>query len=213
MGRGTDDGALVGEGLLAGGLGWPAEFTMDFVLVGVGDEGIEETVGGGEFAEAFCGEEGAEAFLPVVVAAFDFAFGLRGWGVAELDAVEAEGCAELGEGIGVVSVKEGVVVHIDGQRPAVSLEDAGEEVEVGEEGFQVQYAPSKIGNAVDAWFGDGFFADSRDVFLHGLTGAKPPDGTLGFASFCLSAVDGGLRFRSNKPSRSVEMPNFTANCG
>ena len=78
-GWGVNGLALVGEGLLAGGLGWPAEFTMDFVLVGVGDEGIEETVGGGEFAEAFCGEEGAEAFLPVVVAAFDFAFGLRGW--------------------------------------------------------------------------------------------------------------------------------------
>lgn len=135
LGRGTDDGAFVGEGLLVGGLGCQTEFTMDFVLVGVVDEGIEETVGGGEFDEAFCGEERDEAFLPVVVAAFDFAFGLRSWGVAELDAVEAECRAELGEGIGVVSVEEGVVVHIDGQRQAVSLEDAGEEVEVGEEGF------------------------------------------------------------------------------
>ena len=41
------------------------------------------------------------------------------------------------------------------------------------EDFQVQYAPNKIGNAANAWTGDGFFADSRDVFLHGLTGATP----------------------------------------
>lgn len=40
------------------------------------------------------------------------------------------------------------------------------------EDFQVQYAPNKIGNAADAGLGDGFFADSREVFLHGLTGAK-----------------------------------------
>jgi hypothetical protein len=41
------------------------------------------------------------------------------------------------------------------------------------EDFHVQYAPNKIGNVAVAWTGDGFFADSRDVFLHGLTGAKP----------------------------------------
>jgi hypothetical protein len=61
---------------------------------------------------------------------------LRGWGVEESDAVEAECRAELGEGVGVVSVEEGVGVHIDGQGQAVGLEDAGEEVEVGEEGFR-----------------------------------------------------------------------------
>lgn len=135
LGGGTDDGAFGGEALLVGGLGCPAEFTMDFVLVGVGGEWGEELVGRSEFNDVFCGEEGDEAFLPVVVTAFDFAFGLRGWGVAELDAVEAEGRAELGEGLWVVSVEEGVVVHIEGQRQAVGLEDAGEEFEVGEEGF------------------------------------------------------------------------------
>ena len=41
------------------------------------------------------------------------------------------------------------------------------------EDFQVRYAPDKVGNAADAQPGDGFFADARDVFLHGLTGAKP----------------------------------------
>jgi hypothetical protein len=73
--------------------------------------------------------------LPVVVAAFDFAFGLGRWGVAKLDAVKVEGRPELGESVGVVGVEEGVVVHIQGQGQAVGLEDAGKEVEVGQEGF------------------------------------------------------------------------------
>ena len=46
-----------------------------------------------------------------------------------------KGRAELGEGVGVVGVEEGVVVHIQGQGQAVGLEDAGKEVEVGQEGF------------------------------------------------------------------------------
>jgi len=92
-------------------------------------------VGRGEFNDGFCGEQGDEAFLPVVVAAFDFAFGLGRGGVAELNPVKVEGLAELGEGIGIVGVKEGVVVHIKGQRETVGLADAREEVEVGEEGF------------------------------------------------------------------------------
>jgi hypothetical protein len=58
LGSGTDDGAFVDEGWLVGSLGCHAEFTMAFVLVRVGAEGIEEPVGGGEFYEAFCGEEG-----------------------------------------------------------------------------------------------------------------------------------------------------------
>ena len=92
-------------------------------------------VGRGEFNDAFCGEQGDEAFLPVVVAAFDFAFGLGRGGIEELDAVEVEGLAELGEGVGIVGVKERVVVDIKGQRETVGLEDTREEVEVGEEGF------------------------------------------------------------------------------
>jgi len=39
--RGTDHGALVGQGLLAGGPGSPAQFAVKFVLVGVGDELVE----------------------------------------------------------------------------------------------------------------------------------------------------------------------------
>lgn len=54
----------------------------------------------------------------------------------EFDAVEVKSLAKLGQGVGVVGVKEGVVVHVESQWEAVSLEDAGEEIEVGEEGFR-----------------------------------------------------------------------------
>ena len=39
-----DDGAIFGEGLLVGGVGCDAEFAMDFVLVGVGYELVEQMV-------------------------------------------------------------------------------------------------------------------------------------------------------------------------
>ena len=135
VGGGAEDGAFFGEGLLVGGVGCLAEFAVDFVLVGVGHELVEQVVGPDQFHDAVGGQEGDEAFLPVVVAAFDFAFGLGRGGVAQVDAVEVEGGAELGEGVGVVGVEEGVVVHIEGQGQAVGLEDAGEEVEVGQQGF------------------------------------------------------------------------------
>jgi len=132
---GAEDGALFGEGLLLGLERGLAEFAVDFMLVGVGHELIEQVIGADQFDDVVGGEEGDEAFLPVVVAAFDFAFGLRRWGIEQVDAVEVEGLAELGEGVGVVGVEEGVVVHVEGQGQAVGLEDAGEEVEVGQEGF------------------------------------------------------------------------------
>jgi len=114
-GYGPEDGSFFGESLLLSGLGCLAEFAVDFVLVGMGHELVEEVVGPDQFYDAVGGQERDEAFLPVVVAAFDFALGLGRWGIAQVDAVEVKGLAELGEGVGVVGVEEGVVVHIKGQ--------------------------------------------------------------------------------------------------
>ena len=82
------NGVFLGERLMACRLRGGAEFTMDFVLVGVNEELVEQTVGSFEFADLVGGEERREAFLPVVVAALDFAFGLGRGRVAEGDAVE-----------------------------------------------------------------------------------------------------------------------------
>jgi len=127
--------AFFGQGLLAGGVWGGAQFAVDFVLVDVREELVEEAVGADDLKDVVGGQEGRQAFLPVVVTAFDFAFGLGGGGIKEGDAVEVEGGPELGEGIGIVGVEEGVVVHIEGQRQAVGLKDPWQEVEVGQEGF------------------------------------------------------------------------------
>jgi len=77
LGRGADHGAVFGEGLAVGGVGRLSQFAVDFMLVGMRKELVEQVVGSDQFDEVFGGEEWNEAFLPVVVAAFDFAFGLR----------------------------------------------------------------------------------------------------------------------------------------
>ena len=123
----------MGESLLVGGAGSGADFAVDFVCVGVGEELIEQRVGGLDGEDLIGGEQGREAFLPVVVAALDFAFGLGSGGVAQGDAVKMEGLAELGEGVRGVGEKEGMVIDVEGEREAVGEEDAGEEIEVSEE--------------------------------------------------------------------------------
>jgi len=103
------------EGLLACGVRGGAQLAVDFMLVDVGQELIEEAVGPFEFQDIICGQEGRQAFLPEVVAAFDFAFGLRGGSIAQGHAIEVEGGAQLGQGVGVVGVEEGMVVHVKDQ--------------------------------------------------------------------------------------------------
>ena len=112
-----------------------APFTMDFVLVDVGQELVEQTVGPFEFVDAVGGQQWGQAFLPAVMAALDFAFGLRRWRIAQMDAVEVKGLAQLGEGFRVMRVEKGVEVHIEGQRQAVGFEDAGQEIKMGQKRF------------------------------------------------------------------------------
>ena len=52
---GADHGALFGAGWLVGGVGCLAEFAMDFVLVGVGDELVEQMVGPDQFHDVVGG--------------------------------------------------------------------------------------------------------------------------------------------------------------
>lgn len=133
--RRAEFGAVFGERLGACSVGSGAEFAVDFVSVGVGEELVEEGVGGFEGEDLVGGEQRREALLPVIVAAFDLAFGLWSGGVAQRDAVKVESLAELGEGVRRVSEEEGMVVDVKGEREAVGEEDAGEEIEVSEKVF------------------------------------------------------------------------------
>src|ERR1035441_7399551 len=115
VGDGTQDRAVFGAGLVTCG-GWSgAEFTVDLVLVDVGQELVEQTVGVFEFQDAVGRQEGRQAFLPVVMTTFDFVLGFSGGGEAQGDAIEVERGAQLGERVGVMGVEEGVVVNIEGQ--------------------------------------------------------------------------------------------------
>ena len=133
--RRSQDRAFVGDGLGASGVRSGAQFAMDFVLVGVDQELVEQAVGPDEFADLISGQERWEAFLPVVMAALDFAFGLGRGRIEQFDAVEVEGLAQLSEGVGVVGVEEGVKVHVEGQRQSVDLEGTGQEIKMGQQGF------------------------------------------------------------------------------
>jgi hypothetical protein len=108
---------------------------MAFVGVAVEAEFREQGVEGFESGDGFCGAEGGEAVLPVLVAALDLALGLRGRGVAEGDAVKVEGGAELGERLGNRGEEEAVAIDVEAQRKTVGEKGAREEVEVGEERF------------------------------------------------------------------------------
>lgn len=109
------------------------QFAMAFVGVAVEAEFGEQDVEGFEGGDGFRGAEGGEAVLPVLMAAFDFALGLRGRCVTEGDAVKVERGAELGERLGNRREKEAVAINVEAQREAVEEKGAREEVEVGEE--------------------------------------------------------------------------------
>lgn len=142
--RRTQDGAFFGQSLRACGVRGGAQFAVDFMLVGVGQKLVEQVVGSGQFEDAVGGQQGREAFLPVVVAAFDFALGLGRGRVAQGHAVEVERGAQLGEGVRGVGEEEGVVVHVEGQGQAMGLEGAGEKVQVGQEGFAFVEAGTRV---------------------------------------------------------------------
>lgn len=88
-GRGwAQSGAFLGEGLLACGVWSHAQFAVDFVLVDVQQELVEQAIGAFQIEDAIGGQEWGQAFLPVIVSAFDFALGLRRGGVTQGDPVE-----------------------------------------------------------------------------------------------------------------------------
>jgi hypothetical protein len=196
----TEDGTFFGEGLLLGLERCLPDFAVDFMLVGVGHELVEEVVVPDQFHDVVGGQEGDKAFLPVVMTAFDFAFGLGRWGVAELDALKVERCPKLGESVGVVGVEEGVVVHIKGQGQAVGLEAAGEKIEMGQEGFPgvKPCAGVEAGGVVEDFQQDLFVGTVGQPSVRG--GIVLPEGTViaglpafdGFGSGFVAGVGGEL---------------------
>ncbi len=59
--NGAQQGAFFGQGLLEGGVRGGAKFTMDFVLIDMGQELVEQRVGTGQFDDLVGGQQGREA--------------------------------------------------------------------------------------------------------------------------------------------------------
>lgn len=117
---------------LPGSLRSGADLTMLFVRIVMQAHRLEERVGWGEGGDLLGGKKGGETFLPEVMETFNFAFGLWGGRVAQGDLIEMEGGAELGEGIGLMSEEEGVIIDVECERQATSEKGAGEEVEMSQ---------------------------------------------------------------------------------
>lgn len=188
---GTQHGTFFFFGGVPGLLGFHLEFAMEFVLVAmvaqVGDVGI----GLREIGDVFAGEEGGEAVLPELVFAFDFAFGLRRGGIAEGDAVEVEGLAELGQGVGNVGEEEGVEVHVEFEGQAVFEKGGGEEVVIGQEVFVlVEFGADEEAAAIveHVEHGEQAFAARKPAVGRGIE--LPEFADLG----ALPAADGGGGF-------------------
>ena len=89
-GDGAQDRALFLLGLADGGLRGHAQFPVDFVLIGVLGECCQELIGFAQVVDLIGGQKGGQAFLPIIVAPLDFAFGLGRRGKTQGDAVEVE---------------------------------------------------------------------------------------------------------------------------
>ena len=106
---------------------------MFFVRVVVEAQLLDQEIGFGQGGDVFGGEKGGETFLPEVVRAFDFSFGLGSWGEAQGDFVKAQGSAELGKGIGLVGEEKGVVIDVKSEGQAAGGQSAGKKVEMSQE--------------------------------------------------------------------------------
>jgi len=134
-GDGTQDGTFFFAGLIPGPLRGLAQFPMDFMGVAMCPQGVNLRIGHFDFGNLFAGEVGGQPTLPVLVGAFDFAFGLGRGGIEETDVVELERPAQLGQRVGIVREKNAVVIHIDAERASVGQKSGRQEIKVGEQQF------------------------------------------------------------------------------
>ena len=109
-------------GQLPSGLRGATDFAVFFHGVVVASQQVQQGVGIGQGGDAVGCQEGGEAFLPELVAALDFSLGLRGWGKAQGDSVEAEAVGQLRVVFRQMSKEEAVEIDIETQGQAGGLE-------------------------------------------------------------------------------------------
>ncbi len=90
-----------------------------------------------QFGHLFAGKIGWEAFLPELVFALDFAFGLGCGSIKEANVVELQRGAQLGERLRVLSEEDAMIIDIELEWPAVGQEGGRQEIQIGQEQFTV----------------------------------------------------------------------------
>ena len=90
-----------------------------------------------QFAHLFAGKIGWEAFLPELVFALDFAFGLGCGSIKEANVVELQCGAQLGESLRVLSEEDAMIIDIELEGPAIGQEGGRQEIQIGQEEFTV----------------------------------------------------------------------------
>lgn len=135
VGHGLQSGAFFFERKVPGLLGFHFEFAVDFMLVTMEAQGLDMRIGLVEVGDIFAGEVSGQSFLPEEVGAFDFAFGLRGGGIAEGDAVEEKSPAQLGKRVWGMGEEEAVEIDIDFQGHSKFEEGGGQKIKVSQEVF------------------------------------------------------------------------------
>jgi len=133
----ADDRPLFLFGQVPGTLRGQLEFAVSFVGVAMKSQSVDVSVSIFEFGDLFAGEIRWKAFLPELVFALDFAFGLGRWRIKEANVVELQGGAQLGESLWVLSEEDAVIIDIELKWASVGQEGGGEEIQVGQEPFAV----------------------------------------------------------------------------
>lgn len=137
-GRGwADDGTFFLFGQVPGALSGELQFTVSFVSVAMEPQRIDVDVGIIQFGHPFAGEIGWEAFLPELVFALDFAFGLRCGSIKKANVVELQCRAQLGESLWVLSEEDAVIIDIELEWAPVGQEGGGQEIQIGQEELAV----------------------------------------------------------------------------
>lgn len=132
---GAQDGAFLLACQVPGLLGFHFEFAVDFMPVMVEPQVLDMRISLVQIRDLFAGEEGGQALLPEEVGAFDFALGLGSRSIAEGDAVEVKGLAQLGKSVWGMGKEQAMKVHIDFQRQAIFHKGGGQQIEIGQQRF------------------------------------------------------------------------------
>jgi len=183
-------GAFFFFGQFPGTLRGHAQFAVDFMGVAMEPQSVDVRVGRFEFGNLFAGETGWQPALPKLVLPLDFSFGLGRGRIQKANVVKFKRRAQLGQSLGILREKDGVVIDVNLQWPAVAQERGGEEIEVGQQEFAaIDFGTDEEAAAIVEHIEHGKVQERRGKPAMGRSIQLPEFADLG----ALPATDWGVR--------------------